>query len=216
MNKLLFVQIATAWLTIAVVVVAVMKSKSTITMAAEVSTLVASIALVMKFWVLKKQKKQFFMINARDLSITWSDNPKYWSWLPLTNEKTNDEVVEFAVLNKVCWLDVSGKFDTKNLRSGTKYEVVFVVKLEDTAYGWDWAPIKLKLVVPSSSETPQEHSVNFLEYIGKQWVDIPAGEFKMSKENVGEISFSLYEHEANMWRSGLIVKGVVIRPKYQV
>lgn len=90
------------------------------------------------------------------------------------------------------------------------------MKLEDTAYGWGWAPVKLKLVVPSGSETPQERSVSFLEYIGKQWVDIPAGEFEMSKENVGGISFSLYEHEANMWRSGLIVKGVVIRPKHQV
>ncbi|EFH41549.1 hypothetical protein ARALYDRAFT_917038 [Arabidopsis lyrata subsp. lyrata] len=131
-------------------------------------------------------------------------------------KRENKVVVEAALLNKVCWLDVSGKFDTKDLSLGIKYEVVFVVKLEDTAYGWDWAPVKLKLVMPSNSETPQEHSVSFEEHIGKQWIDIPAGEFIMSKENAGEISFSLYEHEANMWRSGLIVKGVLIRPKYQV
>ncbi|CAE6219531.1 unnamed protein product [Arabidopsis arenosa] len=79
-----------------------------------------------------------------------------------------------------------------------------MVKLEATAYGWDWAPVKLKLVTPSNSETPQEQSVSFEEHIGKQWIDIPAGEFIMSKENAGEISFSLYEHEANMWREALI------------
>ncbi|XP_010445824.1 PREDICTED: uncharacterized protein PHLOEM PROTEIN 2-LIKE A4-like [Camelina sativa] len=127
-----------------------------------------------------------------------------------------EEVVEAALLDQVCWLDVSGKFDTKDLSLGITYEVIFVVKLEDEAYGWDWAPVKLKLVVPSGSEIPQEQSVSFVEHIGKQWLDISAGEFIMSKESVGEISFSLYEHEANMWRSGLMVKGVVIRFKHQL
>uniref|UniRef100_A0A565C2W1 Uncharacterized protein n=2 Tax=Arabis nemorensis TaxID=586526 RepID=A0A565C2W1_9BRAS len=205
---------AMAWLIIAVVVVDVMKHNSIITMVAELFSLVAAMGLVIQFWVLKRQNDEVFKINARALSITWSDNSEYWSWVPLPNEKPNEEVVEAAVLNMVCWLDVSGKFDTKNLRLGTKYEVIFMVKLEDTANGWDWEPVKLKLVMPNGSETPEEHSVSFVEYIGKQWIDIPAGEFMMSKENVGEISFSLYEHDANIWRSGLIVKGVVIRPKH--
>ncbi|CAL9241861.1 unnamed protein product [Arabidopsis halleri] len=215
MKKIFFIQMATTWLIIAVVIFDVMKRNSKIAMAAELFSLAVAMALVTKFWVLKRQNDdKVFMVNARDLSITWSDNPEYWSWLPLPNEKSNEVVVEAALLNQVCWLDVSGKFDTKDMSLGIKYEVVFVVKLEDTACGWDWAPVKLKLVMPSNSETPQEQSVSFEEYIGKQWIDIPAGEFILSKENVGEISFSLYEHEANMWRSGLIVKGVLIRPKH--
>lgn len=48
MKKLFFIQISTAWLTIAVVVVAVMKSKSTVNAAAELFTLVASLALVVR------------------------------------------------------------------------------------------------------------------------------------------------------------------------
>ncbi|CAD5333993.1 unnamed protein product [Arabidopsis thaliana] len=216
MKKMFLIQMAATWLIIAVVIFDVMKRNSTITMAAELSSLAVAMALMIKFWVLKRQTDNVFMINARDLSITWSDNPEYWSWLPLPTKKPNEVVVEAALLNQVCWLDVSGKFDTKNLSLGIKYEVVFVVKLEDTAYGWDWEPVKLKLVMPNDSKTPQEQTVSFVEHIGKQWIDISAGEFIMSKESAGEISFSLYEHEANMWRSGLIVKRVVIRPKHHV
>ncbi|XP_010481659.1 PREDICTED: uncharacterized protein PHLOEM PROTEIN 2-LIKE A4-like [Camelina sativa] len=216
MKKMLSAQMATTCLIIAVVIFDVMKRDSTVAVAAELLSLAVAMAFMIKFWVLKKQNDKVFMINARDLSITWSDNPEYWSWIPLPNEKPNEEVVEAALLDQVCWLDVSGKFDTKDLSLGITYEVIFVVKLEDEAYGWDWAPVKLKLVVPSGSETPQEQSVSFVEHIGKQWLDISAGEFIMSKESVGEISFSLYEHEANMWKSGLIVKGVVIRSKHQL
>ncbi|ESQ39605.1 hypothetical protein EUTSA_v10001196mg, partial [Eutrema salsugineum] len=102
-----------------------------------------------------------------------------------------EPVVEAAVLNNVCWLDVSGNFDTKGLLLGKKIY---------TAYGWnrDWAPVKLKLVVLKCSETPQEHIVSLVEYIGKQWIDISAGEFMMSKENLGDITFLLYEQLSMM------------------
>uniref|UniRef100_A0A1J3J115 Uncharacterized protein PHLOEM PROTEIN 2-LIKE A4 n=2 Tax=Noccaea caerulescens TaxID=107243 RepID=A0A1J3J115_NOCCA len=149
------------------------------------------------------------MIYARDLGITWSDNSEYWSWLPL---RYGASCVEAAVLKKVCWLDVNGKFDTRVLTPGTKYEVVYVVKLEDTASGWE-TPVNLKLTLPSNMETPQERSVSLKPHIGKWWVEIPAGEFTTTLENAGEISFSMYETASNWWKGGLFVKGVEIRPK---
>lgn len=116
------------------------------------------------------------------------------------------------MLENVCWLDVNGNFDTTVLTPQSKYEVVYVVKLEDTAYGWE-RPVNLKLTLPSNRERPQERSVSLKAHIGKWWVDIPAGEFKMTPENAGEISFSLYETVSGSWKKGLFVKGVEIRPK---
>ncbi|CAH2035274.1 unnamed protein product [Thlaspi arvense] len=76
------------------------------------------------------------MVYARDLGIAWSDNSEYWSWLPLRYDASSEILVEAAVLEKVCWLDVNGKFDTRQLTPEKNYEVVYVVKLEDTASGW--------------------------------------------------------------------------------
>ena len=116
------------------------------------------------------------------------------------------------MLEKVCWLDVNGKFDTRELTPETMYEIAYVVKLEDTASGWE-TPVNLKLTLPNSSSRPQERSVSLKVHIGKWWVDIPAGEFRTSPENAGEISFSMYETRSNLWKTGLFVKGVEIRPK---
>lgn len=33
----------------------------------------------------KSSGKKSFTLSARELSITWSNNPMYWSWVP-TNE----------------------------------------------------------------------------------------------------------------------------------
>ncbi|CAH2046378.1 unnamed protein product [Thlaspi arvense] len=97
MKKMYFIQMAVVCLIIAVVAVDVMKRSSVTTVAAELFSLAAAMTLVIKLWVLERQNHnvatktrqndKVFMINARDLSITWSDDPEYWSWLRLPNEK---------------------------------------------------------------------------------------------------------------------------------
>ena len=121
--------------------------------------------------------------------------------------------VEAVALKNVCWLDITGKFDTKNLTPGITYEVVFKVKLEDPAYGWD-APVNIKLVLPNGKDKPQEQKVSLREIPRYQWVDIIVGEFKPEKNSAGEIVFSMYEHESGVWKKGLFLKGVEICPKY--
>ncbi|CAA0264973.1 unnamed protein product [Arabidopsis thaliana] len=152
------------------------------------------------------------MIYARDLSIAWSDKDEYWSWLPLRYDISSEKLVDAAVLEAVCWLDVNGKFDTRELTLETTYEVVYVVKLEDTASGWN-IPVNLKLTLPDGKKRPQERSMCLKEHIGKRWIDISAGEFVTSPDNAGEISFSMYETKSCCWKRGLFVKCVEIRPK---
>ncbi|KAF8115061.1 hypothetical protein N665_0030s0103 [Sinapis alba] len=165
---------------------------------------------LIKYWV-DDRNSNCFMIFPRKLSITWSDDPNYWTWLP--NDSPNEKGVEAAKLNNVCWLDITGKFETSNLTPGITYEVVFKMKLEDPAYGWD-TPVNVKLVLPNGKDKPQEKKVSLREQTRYQWVDIIVGEFKHERDSVGEISFSMYEHAAGVWKKGLFLKGVAIRPKY--
>jgi len=40
-----------------------------------------------KYWVHEKTRCNCFMLFARALSITWSDDPRYWIWHPIKETK---------------------------------------------------------------------------------------------------------------------------------
>ena len=119
-----------------------------------------------------------------------------------------------AELLDVCWLEVWGKFDTKNLSPRTTYQVSIVVMVKQQAYGWDNVnPVNVSLNLPDGSKS--ERKVNVMSVQPReQWVEIPAGIFKTSPENQqGEITFSLNEYRGGTWKRGLVIKGVKIQPK---
>ncbi|EFH46223.1 hypothetical protein ARALYDRAFT_492885 [Arabidopsis lyrata subsp. lyrata] len=114
-------------------------------------------------------------------------------------------------MERVAWLEVVGNFETEKLTPNSLYEVVFVVKLIDSAKGWDFR-VNFKLVLPTGETKERREHVNLLER--NQWVEIPAGEFTTLPEHLsGKIEFSMLEVKSGQWKSGLIVKGVAIRPK---
>ncbi|KAM1032516.1 hypothetical protein ACFX2I_036093 [Malus domestica] len=160
-----------------------------------------------KYWVDKKSNN-CFMVYARDFSITWAEDNRYWHWYSL--QETSDVFIDAAELLNVCWLEVHGKFETANLSPGTLYEVVFVVKLNAADYGWE-DPINFRLTLPDG--TRQCRKVNLMQTPRGQWVEIPVGEFRASPEKSGDMEFSMYEYDGGKWKKGLVIKGVVIRPK---
>lgn len=125
----------------------------------------------------------------------------------------SDVFIDAAELLNVCWLEVHGKFETANLSPGTLYEVAFVVKLNAADYGWE-VPVNFRLTLPDG--TRQCRKVNLMQTPRGQWVEIPVGEFKASPEKSGDMEFSMYEYDGGNWKKGLVIKGVVIRPKNQV
>ncbi|XP_042519708.1 uncharacterized protein LOC122093428 [Macadamia integrifolia] len=157
----------------------------------------------------EKLNKNCFRLIARDLSITWGENNCHWCWSCL--KETNDVYVEVAELLKVCWLDVLGKFDTSNLPSGIMYEVAFIVMLKDSATGWE-VPVHLRLALPDGKT--QEHEEYLLSKPRGEWMKLKVGEFQAYPGKSRDIQFSLFEIEKGNWKSGLIIKGVTIRPKY--
>ncbi|XP_042520925.1 lectin-like [Macadamia integrifolia] len=161
-----------------------------------------------KYWIDPKTGYNCFMLFARDLSITWGDDNRYWKWDSL--QETSDVRVDIAELKNVCWLEVRGKFDTSNLSPGVMYEVAFVVMLKEASNGWN-APLNLELALPDGKK--QEHKEN-LQYKPKgQWMELVIGEFWTCQNMDGDIQFSLLEIKGGQWKNGFIIKGVIIRPK---
>ncbi|XVF87085.1 hypothetical protein PTKIN_Ptkin18bG0092100 [Pterospermum kingtungense] len=168
-----------------------------------------------KYWVDKKLNKNCFMLFARDLSITWGEDQRYWRWS--YQKETSDVSIHVAELLQVCWLEVAGKFDVAKLSPGTLYGVGVMVMLkdedEDEAFGWE-VPVNLRLTLPNGQKIERKETL-VTKPRGK-WIEIPVGEFKTaatSCQNVGEIEIYIHEYDAGMWKGGLVIKGVSIRLK---
>ncbi|KAF7841427.1 protein PHLOEM PROTEIN 2-LIKE A1-like [Senna tora] len=140
-----------------------------------------------------------FNFNSRN-------NENYWRWVSL--EESNGTMIEVAELERVCWLEVHGRLDTRKFSPGILYEVSFHVMLKDTAQGWE-VPINMRLVLPGG-KIKQEHKENLKDKMRGSWMDIPVGQFIASDH--GEIEFSMYEYDGGIWKSGLLIKGVSIKP----
>ncbi|ONK74822.1 uncharacterized protein A4U43_C03F10490 [Asparagus officinalis] len=160
-----------------------------------------------KYWVEKKSGCNCFMLFARGLLITWSENQNFWQWVSL--KETGDEEIEIASLLNVCWLEVHGRFETSYLTPGIMYEVVFMVMMEP-GYGWA-KPVNLRLRLPNGYVKQSE--LCLIEIPKRQWTELKVGEFMAESNLAGEMEFSLYEYEGGHWKRGLTIKGAVIRPK---
>lgn len=93
----------------------------------------------------------------------------------------------------------------------TAYEVIFVILMRETSYGWE-VPVDLELVLPGG--TKRRGEINLDRQPRDRWLEIPAGELRTAaSENSGTIEFSMHQCRQLHWKSGLVVKGVRIQPK---
>ncbi|KAJ0082921.1 hypothetical protein Patl1_11877 [Pistacia atlantica] len=161
-----------------------------------------------KYWVNKESGSNCFMLFARDLSVIWGDDQRYWKWTSL--KETSDVFVDVAELLNVCWLEIKVRFETTKLTPRALYKVVFVIMLKEVAYGWD-APVNLRLLLPNGIKI--EHKENLKMKPRNQWIEIPVGEFRTLPERAGEMEISMYEIEDLNWKKGLVIKGIVITAK---
>jgi len=130
----------------------------------------------------------------------------------LDNLACSDDNIEVAKLLCVCWLDVRGKLAMSELTSGVIYEGAYLVKLTKSSAGWE-LPIALRLSVPG-----EEAKVRQVSLFGKpkgEWFELNLGSFMAKPDEEGEVGFDLFEHGGH-WKSGLIIKAVIVRPKHQI
>ncbi|KAK2634957.1 hypothetical protein Ddye_029749 [Dipteronia dyeriana] len=122
----------------------------------------------------------------------------------------SDADVDVAQLKNVCWLEIHAKFDTTKLTPGALYQVAFVIKMDESCYGWNH-PVNVRLRLPDG--TMKQHQQNFRLKPKNEWIDIPVDEFTLTPQNTGEIDISMDEYKGGNWKSGLIIKAVTIQPK---
>ncbi|KAJ4977800.1 hypothetical protein NE237_008580 [Protea cynaroides] len=164
-----------------------------------------------KYWIDRKTNSNCFILFSRCLSIIWGDDKSYWKWYSFPER--SDVLVDIAELKRVCWFHVSGKFDTSNLTPGVTYEVAFMVMMKDTSTGWN-IPVTLELITRNGEQQEQqEHTESMLNKPKGQWMELLVSEFRTDQDKDGEITFTLRETNDYYWKTGIVVKGVIIRPK---
>ncbi|KMT20722.1 hypothetical protein BVRB_1g006960 [Beta vulgaris subsp. vulgaris] len=160
-----------------------------------------------KKWVDKKDGSCGFMLYARSLFVTLG-HLQYWSWNSFKD--TDDDNIEVAKLMSVCWLDVRGKLAMSELSAGVTYESVYVIKLTKSASGWE-LPLILRLNVPG--EETKIRQLSLLMKPRGEWFELNLGTFQAKANEVGEVCFDIFEHGGH-WKTGLIIKAAIIRPKH--
>nr|GMC58650.1 putative late blight resistance protein homolog R1A-3 isoform X2 [Ipomoea batatas] len=165
-----------------------------------------------------EDKKMTVFLEARSLYIPHVDNSEYWSWTPDSGHKV-------AVLLGVTWLEIKGKLDTRCLHKISSYSAYLIFKLEPHAFGLDTAftavgYIKDKRccsenrrcqVFLAKRRSPEDFG-RFPNHRHDGWMEIKLGDFYISSRNEGEVELRLWSTEIAQWKSGLIVKGIDVRP----
>ncbi|KAL3506360.1 hypothetical protein ACH5RR_031742 [Cinchona calisaya] len=79
--------------------------------------------------------KNCHMLCARELSITWENDSRYWRWTSIPESRFS----EVAELLNACWLDIRGKMKTRVLSLKTTYAAYLVYKITENSYGLEVA-----------------------------------------------------------------------------
>ncbi|XP_061970426.1 F-box protein PP2-B15-like [Populus nigra] len=194
------------------------------------------------FRIEKSSGKKSFILSARDLHITWSNEPQYWHWASLPESRFS----EVAVLRTMSWLEIVGKIETQMLSPNTKYGAYLILKISERSYGLDSMPSEVSVKVGNNQGSTttaylrlaQEHArkqqmerlfygnrterlkSRVAEGDGKVaseredgWLEIELGEF-FSGENDEEVKMSLMEVKGHHLKGGLIIEGIEVRPKH--
>ncbi|KAI4349931.1 hypothetical protein L6164_010472 [Bauhinia variegata] len=170
----------------------------------------------------KFSSKKSYVLSARELLITWSNDPMLWSWRSMPESRF--PVV--AVLRTVSWLEIIGKIRTGILTRDTLYGAYLIIKLSHRAYGLESAASEISVEVGNRVQSGRAYLCLKDENRHKTgntvnqgvpskrndgWMEIELGEF-FSGESDEEVKMSLTEADYHL-KGGLIIEGIEVRPK---
>ncbi|KAF8394604.1 hypothetical protein HHK36_020818 [Tetracentron sinense] len=190
----------------------------------------------------KSSGRKCNILSARELSITWGNDPMDWSWKSLPESRFS----EVAELRTICQLEIHGKIYTGMLTPNTTYAAYLIMKISDRAYGLDSLPAEISLEVGGLVTTgtaylrrqdSQKQKMEHLFYSNRMqmllrsrviegdgrvpcdredgWMEIELGEF-VNEGGEGVVKMSLMEVKGDHLKGGLIIEGIEVRPKYHV
>ncbi|MBA0716459.1 hypothetical protein Golax_015287 [Gossypium laxum] len=173
----------------------------------------------------KLSGKKCYILSAKELSITWSSNPLYWSWISMAESR----FCRVAVLRTTDWLEIGGKIRTKMLTPNTTYGAYLIMKISERAYGLDLMASEITLEVGNqvcSSNVFLKHGEGSKEMgnLGHKkegsvreredgWMEVELGEF-YSGEKDEQVKMSLMEVKGCHLKGGLLIEGIEFRPKH--
>ncbi|XP_052205619.1 F-box protein VBF-like [Diospyros lotus] len=186
----------------------------------------------------KLSGKKYYMLSARELSISQSNEPSSWSWKSMPESRFES----VAVLITASRIEIKSSIRTRILSPNTNYGAYLIVKISETSYGLDSIPSEISIQAGSS----QSYGTAFLSRPSKNklqmeslfysnrmhmlrqrvergdekaprerddgWTEIELGEF-FSGEGDDEVKTSLREVKGGHLKGGFIVEGIELRPK---
>ncbi|KAI9072946.1 hypothetical protein K1719_045075 [Acacia pycnantha] len=145
--------------------------------------------------------KKSYILSARELSVTWGDDPMLWSWIPMSKSRFS----EVAHLRTVSCSASEVTVEVGNvLKKGKAYlctEEEREQEMETRGNGRE----RLR----ESPETEEDEKYPWMREDG--WMEIELGEF-YSGEQDQDVKMSVREVGYRL-KGGLIVEGIQIRPK---
>ncbi|CAI9271335.1 unnamed protein product [Lactuca saligna] len=172
----------------------------------------------LSFHLDKESGKKCYMLGAKELSIAWQDEPRYWEWEHITESK----FPEVCILREGYSLGIQGKIAAEMLSQKSTYVVYLVFQTTQDTRGLA-APSKTKVSYGGTEmETenvylrrPQFQQENYVFPCLRNdgWMEIKLGEFECNEGDDGEVEMAFEEVTQRNWKSGLIVEGFELRPK---
>lgn len=129
---------------------------------------------------------------------------------------------EVAELKNVLGLDIKAHIKTKMLSPGTTYAAYFVYQLLGWRYGFARTPIEFRVTWEQSRVEAAYHGVVLdpsaasprAQYRGDGWMEVEMGEFFIKEEEGDNASVECSVREVSGTKSGLLLEGIQLRPKF--
>ncbi|KAF5765480.1 putative phloem protein [Helianthus annuus] len=178
-------------------------------------------SLIMGLKLDRESGRKRYMLGARDLSIAWGNDARYWEW----GHVPESRFAEVGILRNVWWLDIQGRIASAMLSPKTTYVVYLVYRITRDSWGLSAAGKSIVCFCGVRNEVPnvylEQSAQTLLEFTLGQahtaamrkdgWMEIELGEFYCDNGDEGEVEMVFQEHHRN--KGGLIVEGIELRPR---
>ncbi|KAL4556242.1 hypothetical protein LXL04_038886 [Taraxacum kok-saghyz] len=193
---------------------------------------------IRSFSMNKISGKKCFVLSARALSISLSDEANHWTWTTHSTSRFS-EVIE---LKSIPSIEIEGSLNTQDLSPNTTYGAYLMIQVTDRAFGLDSIASEISVsknecsvfntayLSPVNERKQQLESLLFMnrrrmmeklvvEGEGRRpikrddgWMEIELGEFFVGEKSEN-VKMNLMEVKGHQLKGGLIIEGIEIRPK---
>ncbi|ONK65796.1 uncharacterized protein A4U43_C06F1060 [Asparagus officinalis] len=153
--------------------------------------------------------KDTIHVSAKALNIIWGNDKRFWQWIQLSKDESRYKLFPYN------WMEIKGSLDLAKIppSPSTTYEIFYVIKFKVDAMGWHSSPVTFELITPDGKSSKIAEMLEFYRCKGNEWHNVYGGEFRLDGSVNGKVKFSMSEVQSDWWKGGMILEGVIVRPK---